>query len=470
MLPLAEFRVLDHNAVALGTDLGELMETAGKAVADALRERFPHAQHIIVACGSGNNGGDGFVTARLLADAGLEVAVVLAGEPRSAISRRARDRWKGEVHPPQALVKLLAEADVAVDALLGSGLRGELREPYSSMITALNTGPPVVAVDVPSGLGLPGAVQPQLTVTFHALKEGMDAASCGEIIVADIGFPPEAERYTGPGELQLLPPVDAGARKGQNGIVAFVGGGPYTGAPSLAAIGAYRMGADLVPMFVPESAATIVAKHAPELIVHPLPGAHFVSTHVATVLEVEAKADVLLVGPGLGRNPETVAAVDQLLRAWSKPRVIDADGLFGLEPAAAQNALLTPHAGELARLAKAAGIALGDDGREATVRAVALAYSATVLAKGPEDIIIDGTHTRRNRTGHPRLAVGGTGDVLAGMCAAAMARGLTGFQAARVAAWLLGIAGERAAEVHGAGFLATEVAAQVPLVVREQLS
>jgi len=141
-----------------------------------------------------------------------------------------------------------------------------------------------------------------------------------------------------------------------------------------------------------------------------------------------------------------------------------------LEPEAAQGALLTPHAGELTRLAKAADITSGDDGREAMVREIALAYSATVLAKGPEDIITDGTHTRCNRTGHPRLAVGGTGDVLAGMCAAAMARGLTGFQAARVAAWLLGIAGERAAEVHGAGFLATEVAAQVPLVIREQLS
>jgi hydroxyethylthiazole kinase-like uncharacterized protein yjeF len=467
MLPLAEFRVLDHNAVALDTDLGELMETAGKAVANALRERFPHAQRIIVACGSGNNGGDGFVTARLLADAGLEVSVVLAGEPRSAISLRARDRWKGEVHPSQALAKLLSGADVAVDALLGSGLHGELREPYGEMVAALNGGPPVVAMDVPSGLGLPGAVVPKLTVTFHALKKGMDAASCGEIIVADIGFSPEAERYTGPGELQLLPPVVANARKGQNGVVAFVGGGPYTGAPSLAAIGAYRMGADLVPMFVPESAASIVAKHAPELIVHSLPGAHFAPGHVATVLEVEAKANVLLVGPGLGRDPETVAAVDVLLRQWRKPRVVDADALFGLQASAAQNALLTPHAGELARLAKAVGI--DADERESTVTAVARAYGATVLAKGPEDIITDGSRTRRNRTGHPRLAVGGTGDVLAGMCAAAMARGLTGFQAARVAAWLLGTAGERAAEVHGAGFLATEVAVQVPLVIREVL-
>jgi len=469
MLPLVEFRVLDHNAVALGVDLGELMENAGKVVADTLRERFPDAQRIVVACGSGNNGGDGLVVARLLAEAGLDVDVVLADEPRSSISQQARDRWEGEVHPPQALTKLLAGADVAVDALLGSGLRGELREPYSSMITALNTGPPVVAVDVPSGLGLSGAVQPQLSMTFHALKEGMTEATCGEIIIADIGFPPEAERYTGSGELQLLPPVDATARKGQNGVVVFVGGGPYTGAPSLAAMGAYRMGADLVPMYVPESAASVVARHAPELIVHPLPGDYFALGHVATVLEAEAKADVLLVGPGLGRDSETVAAVDKLLRRWQKPCVVDADGLFGLQPEAAQRALLTPHAGELARLAKAIGIAPGDDGREATVRAVALAYSATVLAKGPEDIITDGTHTRRNRTGHPRLAVGGTGDVLAGMCAAAMARGLTGFQAARVAAWLLGTAGERAAEVHGAGFLATEVAAQVPLVIREQL-
>nr|AIF06666.1 sugar kinase [uncultured marine group II/III euryarchaeote KM3_194_G04] len=465
MLSLAEFRVLDQNAVALDTDLGELMETAGKAVADALRERFPRAQRVVIACGSGNNGGDGFVTARLLAEAGLEVAVVLAGESRSAISQRARDRWEGEVHPPQALAKLLAKADVAVDALLGSGLRGELREPYREMVAALNDGPSVVAMDVPSGLGLPEAVVPKLTVTFHALKEGMDAASCGEIIVVDIGFPADAESFTGPGELQLLPPAAATARKGQNGVVAFVGGGPYTGAPSLAAIGAYRMGADLVPMFVPESAAGIVAKHAPELIVHPLPGDHFAPEHIATVLDTQARADVLLVGPGLGRDPETVAAVDALLRQWRKPRVVDADALFGLQSEAAQNALLTPHAGELARLAAAAGI--DADGREATITTVARAYGATVLAKGPEDIITDGSRTRRNRTGHPRLAVGGTGDVLAGMCAAAMARGLTGFQAARVAAWLLGTAGERAAELHGAGFLATEVAAQVSLVLRD---
>ena len=465
MLPLVEFRVLDHNAIALGIDLGELMENAGKAVADTLRERFPEAQRIVVACGSGNNGGDGLVIARLLTEAGLDVKVVLAGEPRSEIAQQARARWGGEVHPPQALAKLLAEAEMSIDALLGSGLQGGLREPYGSMAVALNEGPPVLAVDVPSGLGLPDAVQPQLTVTFHALKEGMSETSCGEIIVADIGFPPEAEICTGPGELQLLPPTDVTARKGQNGVVAFVGGGPYTGAPSLAAMGAYRMGADLVPMYVPESAASVVARHAPELIVHSLPGDHFAPEHVATVLEAEAKADVLLVGPGLGRDSETVAAVNALLREWCKPRVIDADALFGLQPAAAQDALLTPHAGELARLAKAAGIDVG--GREATVTAVARAYGATVLAKGPEDIISDGSCTRRNRTGHPRLAVGGTGDVLAGMCAAALARGLTGFQAARLAAWLLGTAGERAAELHGAGFLATEVAAQVPLVMRD---
>ena len=115
MLPLVEFRVLDHNAIALGIDLGELMENAGKAVADTLRERFPEAQHIVVACGSGNNGGDGLVIARLLTEAGLDVKVVLAGEPRSEIAQQARARWGGEVHPPQALAKLLAGADVAVD-------------------------------------------------------------------------------------------------------------------------------------------------------------------------------------------------------------------------------------------------------------------------------------------------------------------------------------------------------------------
>ena len=193
MLPLVEFRVLDHNAVALGIDLGELMENAGQAVADTLRERFPDKQRIVVVCGSGNNGGDGLVAARLLTEAGLDVEVVLVGEPRSEIAQRARARWEGEVHPPQALAKLLAEAEMSVDALLGSGLQGELREPYGSMAAALNDGPSILAVDVPSGIGLLGTVQPQLTVTFHSLKEGMSEASCGEIIVADIGFPPEAE-------------------------------------------------------------------------------------------------------------------------------------------------------------------------------------------------------------------------------------------------------------------------------------
>jgi len=497
-LPLIEFRVLDHNAVAMGTDLGDLMKNAGRAVADAVRARWPAARRAVVACGPGNNGGDGFVAARLLREAGLAVDVVLAAEPRSALAQRSRERWGGAVHDAEALPGLLSagalaedEADgaaespdgdaaaaepegdgaafgaaaagdtVAIDALLGSGLRGALREPYATLAAMLNTHPAVLSVDVPTGLGLHGAVVPGATVTFHALKEGMTPETCGDIEVADIGFPPEAQRFTGPGEVQLLPPLPPDARKGDGGVVVIVGGGPYTGAPALAARAAYRFGADLVYLLVPESAAAMVAGFAPEFMVSWLPGAFFGPEHIDMVLGFAERADALLVGPGLGRHPHTQAAVTQLVMRWRKPRILDADALYGLPPDVARGTLLTPHAGELARLAQAAGTPPDDP------PALAARLGCTLLAKGPVDVITNGSQTCENRTGHVRMRVGGTGDVLAGAVAAAAARGLMPFQTARVAAWAVGRAGELAAQDFGDGFLAGEVADRLPLALRQ---
>ena len=173
------------------------------------------------------------------------------------------------------------------------------------------------------------------------------------------------------------------------------------------------------------------------------------------------RADALLVGPGLGRHPHTQAAVTQLVMRWRKPRILDADALYGLPPDVARGTLLTPHAGELARLAQAAGTPPDDP------PALAARLGCTLLAKGPVDVITNGSQTCENRTGHVRMRVGGTGDVLAGAVAAAAARGLMPFQTARVAAWAVGRAGELAAQDFGDGFLAGEVADRLPLALRQ---
>lgn len=479
MLPREEMRVLDRNLEAFGFSIETLMERAGQAVAEVVEQAYPEAPRIVVVAGSGNNGGDGFAAARYL-EPRHRVTVVLAkpresiakGPARVAFNRLPRD--VAVVAAPSDPRRILAEADVIIDALLGTGLSGELRQPYRSLVEAINaSGKPVVSIDIPSGLGTDLAVRPTITVALHAPKEGMDEANSGRIVVKDIGIPPEAEEVVGPGELLLYPVPREGSHKGDNGRVLIVGGGPFTGAPVFTALGAYAIGADLAHVAVPSHIFQVVASFDPSFIVHGLPGGDRLRKgDVPVILGLLEHADVLALGPGLGRDPETMEAAREAIRGCPRPLVIDADALkaAGEEPDClrGRGGVVTPHHGEFEALT---GERVPEDLGEAkeVVRQQARRLGFTFLVKGQVDIVSDGQRTKVVRGGNPGMTVGGTGDVLTGVVAGLMAKGAKPFDAARMGAFANKMAGEFAFREKSYGLTARDVAAKVPQVLVEFL-
>jgi hydroxyethylthiazole kinase-like uncharacterized protein yjeF len=454
MIPFEEVSVLDRNAQYLGVPTSQQMENAGKVVADHVMKRYNLAhKKVTVICGTGNNGGDGLVAARYLR-VHAEVTVVLLSDEKNITSDIARlnfSKIKGKVKTlvmPANLGELINSSDIIIDAMLGVGIKGKLREPYASVVKKLNASRrQIVSVDVPTGMGTDLAVRPSMTVTFHDMKEGMEKAKCGKVVVADIGIPKDAELYIGPGEYVYLPRPWPASHKGDNGRLVVVGGGPFTGAPAFSAFAAYRMGVDLVRIFTPSSAASIIASYSPAFIVHPLPGQGLNASHVEDVTSALNDCDALAIGPGLGAVPDTLAAICDILSRCQKPVVIDADAIR----AVGQNrkvlkglrAVITPHAGEFELLT---GEKLPEDmdGKARAVKNWAKRLELTILLKGHGDIVSDGTHLKYNRTGNPGMTVGGTGDVLTGIVGALLARNVSPYNAARIAALTNGYAGDLA--------------------------
>lgn len=472
MIEREEVRVLDINAEYLGVPTEALMENAGWALAQEIVSRFGEGLRLAVLCGPGNNGGDGFVAARALTKSN-RVRVFLASPSSEIRSPEARVNFERveELHRPYSGDDL-SGYDVLVDALLGVGARGRPRGNFAAMIEAMNaSGRPVVSADMPTGMGSDLAVRPQLTVTFHDLKEGMDRESCGEIVVKDVGIPADAERYVGPGDLVHYPIPAQDAHKGQNGRLLVVGGGPYTGAPALAGLAAYRTGVDLVFVACPEGSRAAISSYSPNLITAPLAGERLSREHVEQLVGMSRKADAVLVGPGLGENEDTLEAVRMLVSACDRPMVLDADALKAvagdLGLLNGRKGVLTPHHREME-------ILLEDKvpAEDRTGRAMDLASRTgwTVLLKGRVDVITDGTGVKLNRTGNPGMSVGGTGDVLAGITAGLLAKGAPGFKAARMSAFLNGSAGDLAFEKFSYGLMATDLLDRIPQVLRRGLS
>ena len=464
-LPVTEFRRLDLNSEELGVPVSRLMVNAGKALATAARD-MAQGGRVVLLCGKGNNGGDGFAAAGLLHRWGIDATVVLMeGPARSgAVSRQylellpkdhvaawGRDRraWKG--------------AAVVVDCLLGSGLHGRPRPPYDQAIRWLNKHPGrVLSCDVPSGLGTGLAVRPERTVAFHAAKQGMEGAS-GDIVVADIGIPKQADQI-GLGDLDagfVRPGKDS--HKGDNGRVLVLGGGPFTGAPHYAGMGAVRSGADLVHVATTAAVARTVSSWGPDLLVHDVLHDDVLDIRALdAVLELAGRCDALVIGPGLGPDPGSLDLVRAVLDATDLPAVIDADGLRALDGATLSRhgprLLLTPHHGEFKRLT-------GRKATAANAERFAAAHGCTVLVKGATDHVSDGTRTRHCTRGHPAMTVGGTGDVLAGACGALLAKGATPFDAACAGAYLVGCAGEVAASLRSHGMSATDLHEAIPSIL-----
>lgn len=422
---------------------------------------------VVIVCGRGNNGGDGFVAARFLED--YDVAVRLVGAPDRISTDIAADNWDVVTKLEQdhavwadSTAISIDAPDLIVDALVGTGVSGALREPVATAVRTINASSArVLAVDTPSGIdpdtgvndGI--AVEADRIVTFHKNKPGLVDVDV-PVVVADIGIPQAAERFVGPGDLQSFDRAPE-SHKGDAGRIVIIGGGPYTGAPALSGMAAMRVGADLAIVACPAAIADTIQSYTPDLIVRSLPGERFGLDGVAKALDLAENADAVVLGPGLGDHPETMNAVKDFLTQFGGRCVVDADALAVIpEVQTSATLLCTPHQGELAAMGGPRE-SNWEKRMEALERFVA-EFGHTILLKGRYDIISDGTNTRVNRTGNPGMTVGGTGDVLAGVCASIFANAdRSAVQAGAMGAYVTGIAGDSAAVANGHGLTATDV-------------
>jgi ADP-dependent NAD(P)H-hydrate dehydratase / NAD(P)H-hydrate epimerase len=490
---------LDRAAQARGIPAEMLMERAGRAVARAAVDVLggTYGRRAVVVCGRGNNGGDGLVAARHLARWGMAVAVVMIEvpedlrEPAATNLERLRSETGARILNADALPHELARADLAVDAIFGTGFRGMPEDEWATAIGELNASAvPVLAVDIPSGVdGASGAVAgdavaAELTVTFGAAKTGAlllpGAERAGSLRVVDIGFPDDLLRtdlfLTEPDDVaRVLPHRQADTHKRASGVLMIVAGSRgMTGAPRLIAEAAGRIGAGLVLVAVPTEILPIVQAGLVETVFVGLPytaDGTVAAAAVEQLLERLADVDALAIGPGMTTHAETAGAVRALVARSTVPVVLDADGLNAYTGEAEAIAdrrsevVLTPHVGEFGRLTGVKPRDLQAD-LIGHVRRLATEARAVVLLKGSRTVIAaPGGHARLNLTGSPVLATAGSGDVLTGVIGGLLARGVDPLDAAAAGAYLHGVAGTLAGRTLGEGTLAGDVAAHLPAAV-----
>ncbi len=449
----------------------ELMEAAGTALAEAVAGLAPQGP-VRILCGKGNNGGDGLVAARHLGGMGFEVEAV---EIFSEETPDDLDSW-------------LSESGVVVDAIFGTGFAGAPRQPAEAAIEAINRcGAPVVACDIASGVDASSgevegaAVEADLTISFHAAKIGQRVAPgkwhTGELRVVPIGIPAGApgEAVAGviePAVLGLAPRRGARSTKFSSGQVTICGGSRgLTGAVQMSSLAAIRAGAGYATVAVPADLEPIFEAGQPEVMSVGCPGGDgcLAPGSLKAVLRSFERAVAGVLGPGMGRDPGTVELARDAAAAIEAPLVIDADGLNAfageIERLAARRAptILTPHAGELGRLLGRGSDEI-DARRLAGAREAAQAAGAIVVLKGDDTIVTDGERVAVNALSSPALATAGTGDVLSGIAAALLARGLDPFAAACAAVLAHARAGRDAAARIGAAesVIATDVIASIP--------
>jgi hydroxyethylthiazole kinase-like uncharacterized protein yjeF len=451
ILTAAEMRAAEARVIAAGTPVETLMERAGMAAAEAAW-RFAGPLPTLVLCGPGNNGGDGYVIARGLKDRGVEVRVAALAEPATEAAKWARGLWDGLVEPLQQA----APATMLVDALFGTGLTRPLDPAVSAKLIDLAAASAVsMAVDLPSGVATnDGAILSpvpdcDLTVTFASLKPAHllqpAARHMGRIVIADIGIQPESELRRI--ERPRLDPPGPDDHKYSRGYVAVVSG-DMPGASALTAAGAARAGAGYVRLIGASPGMAI-------------PAAIVQSASEANLLD--GRIGAVAIGPGLGRDAKARSLLEQAFASGHK-LVLDADALVlmaeGSPPSEPRHMpILTPHAGEFARLF---GSLLGSKVEQA--REAARRSNAVILFKGPDTVVAapDG-RAAISASGFPWLASAGTGDVLTGIIAAMRARGLDAFEAACAGAWLHG----RAATLRGAGLIADDLIHVLPAALAE---
>ena len=505
--------VTDHNCEYLGLSRLCLMESAGKSLAEEVGKiavyTFSKPVKVVIFTGSGGNGGDGFVAARYLLNRGYDVDIYMLKDNIRSHEAKVNLEILENMKPRLSRLtiynlKTLEDIDgtevaksvdneyVIVDGLLGTGIKGKLQTNVKRAIEIINQSNGVkISVDVPSGMDpLTGevndiAVVPDYTISFHKIKDGVRDAEeelVGGLVTADIGIPFEAEYFVNYGDFLRLRNRDEKSHKGNNGRLLIVGGSKdYSGAPAIAGMAAIGAGADLVYVAAPEKAAQAIKSTSPDLIVKSLEGDKLSLMHSGEILDIVDSVDCVLLGPGAGIDDETSKLFNVLVAKIKKPIVLDADALKQVELSLIKNRddiILTPHIFEFKSFFNVSGDLKLDidsydfkkvDENITEFQQVARQIKGTVIVKGQYDLILSGTRFRINKSGNSGMTVGGTGDALAGICASLLTQNLSPFDCACLGAFINGLSGEKAFEIKGNGFSASDLVSHIGSVIKDGL-
>ncbi|QEE15936.1 NAD(P)H-hydrate dehydratase [Promethearchaeum syntrophicum] len=489
---------LDANSASLGIPNGYLMECAGLQATNKIYEHYKlnSSSSVVIMCGIGNNGGDGLCIARHLATRGISVFVILLGDSIHIRTQESRLNWElvntltlkirsysiKNIKQLKTLCKseFFMNADIIIDALLGTGVTGKIREPISTAIDMINqSNLPKISIDVPSGMNpdtgqiTEKSVNCDFCITFHAKKKGFANIKTW---VAPIGIPLEASLFIGDGDLRsAIKKRDKDFHKGQYGKLLVIGGSSsYSGAPSLAAMSALELGIDLCICFVPKGIGNVVRSFSPNLIVQEGVAENFSNSDFLQAKKLSNWADAVLIGPGLGKDPKTVEFFEKYI-LWilgkKIPCVVDADGIKMLGKLFKESKIarltssivITPHMEELKSIVRFKNLPKFDEIEKRTKKLISILekIGGVILVKGVYDYVIKISKKRSicrvNRSGCPEMAVGGTGDVLAGLTSAFLSIGNSPFNSACAAVYLNGLLGESAKKSYGPRIHATDM-------------
>ncbi|MCQ2970202.1 MAG: bifunctional ADP-dependent NAD(P)H-hydrate dehydratase/NAD(P)H-hydrate epimerase [archaeon] len=508
-----DMMVTDYNCEYLGLSRLCLMESAGKSLAEEVGKiavyTFAKPIKVVIFTGSGGNGGDGFVAARYLLNRGYDVDIyMLKDNIRSEDAKTNLEILKNMKPRLSRLnifnLKTLDDINncevvsdetsdfIIVDCLLGTGIDGNLQTNIKRAIEVINESNGLkISVDVPSGMNpLTGvvddlAVIPDYTISFHKIKTGVrnaDEEAVGGIITADIGIPFEAEYFVNYGDFLRLKNRDSDSHKGNNGRLLIVGGSAnYSGAPAIAGMAAIGAGADLVHVAAPEKAAEAIKATSPDLIVNSLEGDELSLEHGEEIIRLSENVDAILIGPGAGISDSTSKLFNLLVAKIKKPIVLDADALKQVELSLIRNRediILTPHIFEFKSFFKVKNDLKLDidsydfkkvDENITEIQFITNQIKGTVIVKGKYDLILSENNFKINKSGNSGMTVGGTGDALSGIVVSLSAQGLNAFDAASLAVFINGLAGDRAFDEKGNGFSATDLVSFVGNVIKDGL-
>ncbi len=490
-----EMRAIELNAEYYGISLLQLMEAAGRNVAEEIASRYnPKDTKVVIFCGLGGNGGDGFVAARYLKCLGFKVQIILASSSSKISHESAMKNWLAlQPIKDDILLKEVKDstqipdikADVVVDALLGTGSKGKLRSPMFQLVQKINSiNAFCVAIDIPTGINsdsgevLGEAVKADLTVSFYKNKPGILKAKdhTGEIIVKNIGLPYEFEQFTGPGDVSLaIKSRSNEAHKGDFGRLLVIGGSNiFSGAPALAAMAALRVGVDVVTVASPEKTAYAISSMSPALITLKLKGKHLNSNHVSVLKNYLETSSAIVLGPGLGMHEETKEAIEEIIEKTEEtdtPILLDADGLKAFAEFKRKvncPMVLTPHRREY-EIFSGSDLPESLEDKKKMIQNTARKFGVTVLLKGPIDLISNGESIKLNFTGNPGMTVGGTGDVLSGIVGGLMAMGTTPMRSAVAGAFVNGAAGDFVAMEKGYHIVPTDILDWIPHIMNDPI-